>query len=104
MRQRGQTTTFQIRLEMSEHNTAGLNNTQIATALRCSVWTVRKWRRRSRKLGRVGLVSHMGRPATGPVSTFPTKLHLWLLALRVQVRFTRKRCRQGISCNNNLKL
>jgi Family of unknown function (DUF6519) len=43
---------FQIRLEMSEHATAGLNDPQIATALGCSVWTVRKWRRRSHKLGR----------------------------------------------------
>jgi hypothetical protein len=25
-------------------------------------------------------------------SPFPTRLHLWLLALGVQVRFTRKRC------------
>ena len=82
MRQRGQTTTFQMRLEMSEHATAGLNDTQIATALGCSVWTVRKWRRRSRKLGRVGLVSQMGRPAAGPVSTFPNQLKEAILHLR----------------------
>lgn len=50
---------------------AGLNDTQIATAVSCSVWTVRKWRRRSRKLGRVGFTSQMGRPATGPVSPCP---------------------------------
>jgi transposase InsO family protein len=71
-----------MRLEMSEHANAGLNDTQIATALGCSVWTVRKWRRRSRKLGRVGLVSHMGRPAAGPVSTFPTQLKEAILQLR----------------------
>ena len=65
MRQRGQTTTFQTRLEISEHAAAGLNDTQIATALSCSVWTVRKWRRRSIHQGRVGLTSHMGRPFTG---------------------------------------
>jgi hypothetical protein len=82
MRQRGQTTTFQMRLEMSEYATAGLNDTQIATALGCSVWTVRKWRRRSRKLGRVGLVSHMGRPTAGPVSTFPNQLKEAILHLR----------------------
>lgn len=82
MRQRGQTTTFQMRLEMSEHATAGLSDTQIATALGCSVWTVSKWRRRSRKLGRVGLVSYMGRPATGPVSTFPNQLKEAILHLR----------------------
>ncbi len=66
MRQRGQTTTHQRRLEINEHAAAGLNDTQIATAVGCSVWTVRKWRRRSIHHGRVGLTSHMGRPATGP--------------------------------------
>jgi hypothetical protein len=44
----------------------GLNDTQIATVVGCSIWTVRKWRRRSLKLGRVGFTSQMGRPATGP--------------------------------------
>lgn len=82
MRQRGQTTTFQMRLEMSEYAAAGLNDPQIATALGCSVWTVRKWRRRWRKLGRVGFVSPLGRPAAGPVSTFPKQLKEAILQLR----------------------
>jgi len=60
----------------------GSNDTQIATALGCSVWTVRKWRRRALEQGRVGLVSHMGRPATGPVSTFPSELKEAILHLR----------------------
>src|SRR5258708_2748726 len=82
MRQRGQTTTFQTRLEISEHAAAGLNDTQIAVVVGCSVWTVRKWRRRSRKRGRVGLTSHLGRPATGPLSTFPKPLQETILHLR----------------------
>jgi transposase len=82
MHLRGQTTTFQTRLEISEDSAAGLNDTQIAKAVGCSVWTVRKWRRRSLKLGRVGLTSHMGRPATGPVSTFPDELKETILHLR----------------------
>ncbi len=82
MRQRGQTTAFQTRLEISEHATAELNDTHIAEAVGCSVWTVRKWRRRSLKLGRSGLASQMGRPATGPVSTFPNELHEAILHLR----------------------
>jgi hypothetical protein len=92
MRQRGQTTTFQTRLEISEYTAAGLNDPQIATAVDCSVWTVRKWRRRSRKLGRVGFTSHMGRPATGPVNTFTDRLNstLYILGkgrgMRVSVR------------------
>ena len=82
MHLRGQTTSFQVRLEIMEQAGAGLNDTQIATALGCSVWTVRKWRRRSLKLGSVGLASRMGRPATGPVSTFPKELKEAILHLR----------------------
>src|SRR3989441_5874713 len=82
MHLRGQTTSFQARLEIMEQASAGLNDTQIATALGCSVWTVRKWRRRSLKLGRVGLASRMGRPATGPLSSFPNELKEVILHLR----------------------
>ena len=82
MHLRGQTTTFQTRLEISEHAAAGLNDTQIATAVGCSSWTVRKWRRRALHQGRVGLVSHLGRPASGPVSTFPTEVKEAILHLR----------------------
>ncbi len=82
MRLRGQTTTFQTRLEISEFAAAGLNDTQIATAIGCSIWTVRKWRRRSIHQGRVGLTSHLGRPATGPLSTFPNEVKETILHLR----------------------
>ena len=82
MRRRGQTTRFQVRLEIMEQASVGFNDPQIATDLGCSLWTVRKWRRRSLKRGRVGLASQMGRPATGPVSTFPQKLQETLLHLR----------------------
>jgi hypothetical protein len=82
MRQRGQTTTFQIRLEISEHAAAGLNDSQIASVVDCSVWTVRKWRRRSLHQGRISFASRMGRPATGPVSTFPNALKEVILHLR----------------------
>jgi transposase InsO family protein len=83
MHLRGQTTSFQVRLEIMEQASAGLNDTQIATALGCSVWTVRKWRRRSLKLGGVSLASRMGRPPTGPVSTFPKELKEAILHLRI---------------------
>ena len=82
MHQRGQTTSFQVRFEIMEQASAGLNDTQIATALGCSLWTVRKWRRKSLKDGRIGLASQMGRPATGPVSTFPKELQQAILHLR----------------------
>jgi Helix-turn-helix domain len=74
MRQRGQTTTFQTRLEISEYATAGLNDTHIARVVGCSVWTVRKWRRRSLKLGCVGLRSQIGRPATGEVEYLSSRI------------------------------
>jgi transposase-like protein len=80
--QRGHTTSLQVRLEMMEQASAGLNDTQIATDLGCSLWTVRKWRRRALKRGRVGLTSRMGRPATGPVSTFPKELQQAILHVR----------------------
>jgi hypothetical protein len=82
MHQRGQTTSFQVRLEIMEQASAGLNDTQIATGLGCSLWTVRKWRRRSLKRGHIGLASQMGRPATGPMSSFPKALEEAILHLR----------------------
>ncbi len=42
MHLREQTTSFQVRLEIMEQASAGLNDTQIATALDCSLWTVRR--------------------------------------------------------------
>jgi putative transposase len=82
MPQRGQRTTFPTRLEICEQAAAGLNDPQIATVVGCSVWTVRKWRRRSHHQGRIGFTSHMGRPATGPLSTFPKELKETILHLR----------------------
>jgi putative transposase len=82
MRLRGQTTTFQTRLEINEYAAAGWDDPQIARAIGCSVWTVRKWRRRWRKLGHVGFISRMGRPVTGPMGTFPHPLKEAILHLR----------------------
>lgn len=82
MNLRGHTTTFQTRLEISEHAAAGLNDTRITERVGCSIWTVRTWRRRSMHQGRVGFKSPMGRPAAGPLSTFPKKLKETILHLR----------------------
>src|SRR5438477_8536372 len=67
---------------MMEQASAGLNDTHIATALGCSQWTVRKWRRRSLKRGRIGLASQMERPPTGLVSTFPKEVKEAILHVR----------------------
>ncbi len=45
MIRRGQTTTLQERLEITERASAAESDPEIAAALGCSVWTVRTWRR-----------------------------------------------------------
>ncbi len=72
MIRRGQTTTLQERLEISERAAAGQSDPAIAAALGCSVWTVRNWRRRGQHQGRTGLRSRMGHPTNGPLSTLAT--------------------------------
>src|SRR6266567_8136132 len=64
MLRRGQTTTFPERLDITERAAAGQSDPEIAAALGCSVWTVRKWRRRGQHQGRTGLNSQMGRPTS----------------------------------------
>src|SRR5258708_13567746 len=82
MLRRGQTTTFQERLDITERAAAGQSDPAIAAALGCSVWTVRKWRRRGQHQGRTSLSSQMGRPITGPLSTFPTGMRGAIVQMR----------------------
>ena len=82
MLRRGQTTTFQERLDITERVAAGQSDPEIATALGCSVWTVRKWRRRGQHQGRSGLSSQMGRPISGPLSTLPTGMREAIVQMR----------------------
>jgi hypothetical protein len=82
MLRRGQTTTFQERLDITERAAAGQSDSEIATALGCSVWTARTWRRRGQHQGRPGLTSQMGRPTSGPLSTFSMGMCEAILHLR----------------------
>ena len=82
MIRRGQTTTFPERLDITERAAAGQSDPEIAAALGCSVWTVRKWRRRGQHQGRTGLSSHMGRPTSGPLSTLPAGMRDAILHMR----------------------
>src|SRR5436190_6353687 len=82
MLRRGQTTTFQERLDITERAAAGQSDPEIAAALGCSVWAVRKWRRRGQQQGRTGLTSQMGRPSRGALSTIPTEMRECILHLR----------------------
>jgi len=74
MAQRGQPMTFEERVEIGERWEAGQSDTEIATAMMRSVWTVRKWRRRYQREGRSGLVIQMGRPPTGALGQYPSKI------------------------------
>ncbi len=82
MIRRGQTTTFPERLDITERAAAGQSDPEIAAALGCSVWTVRKWRRRGQHHGRIGLSSQMGCPTTGPLSTIATGMRDAILQMR----------------------
>jgi transposase len=75
-------TTFQDRVAIMERATMGQADPEIARALGCSVWTVRKWRRISQQHGHVGLTSTYGRPRTGPLGTMVPQVRAAILTLR----------------------
>jgi transposase len=82
MQRRGQKTTFQERILISELAEGGHTDAEIAAYLGCSVWTVRKWRRIFERKGRDGLTTQVGRPPTGVLSTMSPELQTTLRALR----------------------
>ena len=84
MNPRGDTTTLEERVLIAERVEAGRSSSEIAAELGRSLSTVRKWRQRHRREGRAGLISQMGRPAAGALSTFSSELRAALLALREQ--------------------
>ena len=82
MVRRAQTTTVVDRVTILERATAGETDSMIAAALGCSIWTIRKWRRRGQQLGRAGLTPALGRPAKAPLSTISPMLRETILTLR----------------------
>ena len=70
MKRRGQTTPYAVRVRIGELASEGKTDAEIAIALGDNYWTVRKWRRRFQQHGKAGLVSTMGRPVKGALSTF----------------------------------
>lgn len=74
-------TILEERVRINELAQAGYTDREIAQQIGCSLWTVRKWRRRFRDQGRQALASEMGRPAAGFLSTYPAvireTLHAW---------------------------
>jgi transposase InsO family protein len=82
MAQHERATPFQERVAIMERAAMGQADPEIARALGCSVWTVRKWRRISQKHGRMGLTSSYGRPRTGPLGTMSPQVRATILTLR----------------------
>src|SRR6476620_8342885 len=76
------TTTIAERVTILERASAGETDSTIAASFGCSMWTVRKWRRRGQRQGRAGLTPRRGRPATAPLSTVPQSLREAILTLR----------------------
>ena len=75
-------TTVAERVTILERASAGETDAMIAASLGCSIWTVRKWRRRGQHHGRAGLIARRGRPATEPLGTVPQPLRDAILTLR----------------------
>ncbi len=70
MPRHGKIMTYAERLACADKTAAGQTDAEIAQRLGWSKWTVRKWRRAHQKNGETGLLSRMGRPRGGPLSTF----------------------------------
>jgi transposase-like protein len=77
-------TTLQDRATIDQLAHLGYTDSQIAAEVGWTVRTVRKWRRRAQRDGRKGLASTMGRPATGPLSSYPSRLRETLRVWRVK--------------------
>jgi transposase len=77
-------TSLQDRVTVLELAQAGLTDNAIAQRLGWHLATVRKWRRRGQQHGRPGLVSRVGRPVTGALSSFSAPVRETLQTWRQQ--------------------
>lgn len=67
-------TSYPERLKIEQLSREGLTDRQIAEQVGFSIHTVRKWRRRLKQGGRAAVLSKMGRPQRGALSSFPTAI------------------------------
>lgn len=67
-------TSLNERVMILEFAESGNSDPKTASRLHLSSFTVRKWRRKGQREGTRGLVSHMGRPRRGSLSSYPTEL------------------------------
>jgi hypothetical protein len=75
-------TSLAERIEILKSSEAGEKTWQLSQRLKWRMPTIRKWRNRGRKLGRAGLVSQMGRPKSGALSSFPEEISSTLMRWR----------------------
>lgn len=76
------TTSLAERIDIFESSVSGETVSSISRRLGWRESTIRKWRSRGRTLGRSGLVSQMGRPPKGTLSSFPKEVSATLLRWR----------------------
>ncbi len=67
-------TSYPERLKIEHLSRKGLTDRQIADQVGFSIHTVRKWRRRLKRGGRAAVLSKMGRPKRGALSSFPVAM------------------------------
>lgn len=67
-------TNLRERVIIQDLTRAGLSDRQISQQVGRSIHTVRKWRRKVKCQGKAGLMSKMGRPARGALSTFSEEI------------------------------
>ena len=77
-------TTLQQRQEMARLAAEDMTLPAIATDLKVSVWTARKWTRRAQHGGLTALVSVLGRPPTGPLAACQPLVRYVALRLKRQ--------------------
>src|SRR5512135_846324 len=77
-------TTIQQRQEIMQLAQSHFSYHAIAQHSGVSVWTARKWVRRTRSGELSSLVSHLGRPATGPLADQPPLVRYVALRLKRQ--------------------
>ena len=77
-------TTIQQRQEIMQLAQTGLSHQSIAQDVGVSVWTARKWARRTRAGDLAALVSHLGRPVAGTLADSPPLVRCVALRLKRQ--------------------
>jgi hypothetical protein len=71
-------TSLRERVLIGELSQMGMKDRQIAERLGLKQRTVRKWRQKWAKQGQIGMVSRMGRPRRGALSSFPAEIRTQL--------------------------